>query len=117
MPFETLRKDFVLQITSCNEVLVVASPFYDPICIKRAWCLFEAVMAKIHQIPTIVVTPPTEVQSLQDRIMEPGGHDILSSKAVAKVDEDLRNIQKLINDQVEGGFKAVDNIFKNIFRE
>ena len=77
MPFETLSQDFVGQISGCGEVLVVASPFYDPIVIKRAWCLFEAVMANLHDVPTAVVLPPTEEAELRGRIMAEGGHDIL----------------------------------------
>jgi hypothetical protein len=59
MPFVTLSKAFVEQISACGEVLVVASPFYDPLVVKRGWCLYEAVMAYIHGVPTTVVSPPS----------------------------------------------------------
>ena len=111
MPFDTLSRDFVEQIKSCGQVLVVASPFYDPIVVRRAWCLFEAVMAKIHGVPILVVSPPTEVAALRDRIWSEGGHEVLvevmmsidSSKAQATVAADLENIRSVIETQVKGG--------------
>ena len=125
MPFETLSQDFVGQISGCGEVLVVASPFYNPIVIKRAWCLFEAVMANLHDVPTAVVLPPTEEAELRDRIMAAGGHDILievmttidSSQAEATVAEDLRNIKRVIEERVDGGYLAVDAIYKTMIRQ
>ena len=124
MPFNTLSKDFVGQISACGEVLVVASPFYDPIVVKRMWCLFEVVMAKIHGVPTIVMLPPTEEMELLERIMGEDGHEILievmmtidSSQAEATVAEDLHNIKQVIENEVEGGYLAVDAIYKTMIR-
>lgn len=126
MPFDTLSEGFVGQITACREVLVVASPFYDPLVIHRAWCLFEAVIAFLDGVPIIVVSPPTEQTELRNRIYErEDGFEILievmttidSSRAEATVAEDLRNIQKVIESEVEGGCVAVDGIYKTMIRQ
>ena len=126
MPFDTLSKAFVEQITTCGQVLVVASPFYDPLVIKRMWCLFEAVIAKLHGVPITVVSPPTEETELRDRIFtrRAGGNTLIevmmtidSSRAEATVAEDLHNIKKLIESEVEGGYVAVDAIYKTMIRE
>jgi hypothetical protein len=125
MPFVTLSKDFVDQISACGEVLVVASPFYDPLVVKRAWCLYEAVMAHVHGVRTTVVSPPSEETALRDRINGADGHNILievmmtidSSQAEATVAEDLRNIKRVIESEVEGGYLAVDSIYKTMIRQ
>eukprot|EP00035_Acanthoeca_spectabilis_P012643 m.229104 g.229104 ORF g.229104 m.229104 type:complete len:639 (+) comp15675_c1_seq1:293-2209(+) len=124
MPFETLEQEFVGQIKSCGEVLVVAWPFYDPLVIKRAWCIFEVVAAKTHGVPITVVTPPTEEARLVDRILEKDGNEILikvmmtidSSKAEATVPEDLANIRRLIERGVPGKYVEVDAIYKEVLR-
>ena len=127
MPFETLQKVFVEQIKSCKGMVVTAMPFDGPLVAKRMWCLFEAVMATIHDIPITVVLPKSEETRLRERIkriFDP--HDdmmvavmqgIDSRKAEATMREDLENIRRLIETQVSGGYGAVDEIFKGVIRQ
>lgn len=64
MTWEWWTTSFTSLICACNTVLIVASPFVSPDVCHRAWCLFEAATAKLHEIPVIVRIPPAEESSL-----------------------------------------------------
>jgi len=125
MPFGVLSQEFSKQIKACGVVLVVATPFYGPLVIERAWCLFEAVVAWISGVRVMVVLPRAEEAELLRRIQEEGGEDILikimmaidSSKAKATVAEDLANILRVIESEVPGGFPEVDAIYTRVIRQ
>jgi tetratricopeptide (TPR) repeat protein len=125
MEFEALSTTFAEQITACSEVLVVASPFYNPLVIQRVWCLYEAVLAWQHNVAVTVVSPPREAVALRDRIMEDGGHEILievmmrikSSDAVATVVADQMHIKAVIEANIAGGYLTVDDIYKTAIRQ
>ena len=71
MSYDALRHDFVQQITSCGEMLVVLSPYTDPIVLKRAWCMFEASVASMHGVKTTVMAPPADESALLSSIVDP----------------------------------------------
>lgn len=73
MPFVTLSKPFVEQIKACGEMLVIATPFSDPVVVHRAWCMYEAAVAKMHGVPATVVAPPCEEIALRNRVQADGG--------------------------------------------
>ena len=124
MPFDVLSHEFTKQIKSCGAILVIATPFYGPLVVQRAWCLFEAVIAWICGVPIVVLLPRSEEAALLRRIQEKGGDEILikvmtaidSSKAKATVAEDLENILRVIESKVSGGFPEVDGIYKRVIR-
>jgi len=125
MPFHLLSHEFSKQIKSCGTVLVVATPFYGPLVVERAWCVYEVVVAWIHGVPVVVVLPRDEEAELLKRIQEVGGDEILikvmtaidSSKAKATVAEDLENILRVIESEVPGGYPEVDAIYKRVIRQ
>ena len=100
------------------------TPFDDPTVAKRAWCLFEAVIAMREQVEILPVTPPSQRLLLRGKMLESVGKDVLinammridSSKAQATVPTDLERIQDLIKQSVPGQHVEVDNIFKNVIR-
>jgi tetratricopeptide (TPR) repeat protein len=124
MPFDLLSHEFSKQIKSCGTVLVVATPFYGPLVVERAWCVYEVVVAWIHGVPVVVVLPRDEEAELLKRIQEEGGEILIkvmtaiaSSKAKATVAEDLENILRVIESKVPGGHPAVDAIYKRVIRQ
>jgi len=125
MPFHLLSHEFSKQIKSCGTVLVVATPFYGPLVVERAWCVYEVVVAWIHCVPVVVVLPRDEEAELLKRILEKGGSQILikvmmaidSRKAKATVAEDLENILRVIESEVPGGYPEVDAIYKRVIRQ
>ena len=100
------------------------TPFDDPTVAKRAWCLFEAVIAMREQVEILPVTPPSQRLLLRGKMLESDGGDVLinammridSSKAQATVPTDLERIQDLIKQSVPGQHVEVDNIFKDVIR-
>lgn len=71
MSYDELRRDFVNQITSCSEMLVVLSPYRDPIVLKRAWCMFETSVANMRGVTTTMMAPPTDEAALLSSIVDP----------------------------------------------
>eukprot|EP00041_Stephanoeca_diplocostata_P012849 m.216440 g.216440 ORF g.216440 m.216440 type:complete len:598 (-) comp19115_c0_seq16:4173-5966(-) len=121
MTWEWWTTSFMTLICACSKVLIVASPFTNPDVCQRAWCLFEAATAKLHNVPITVCVPPAEESSLLPIIAQENDviirvmTNIDSSKAESTVPEDLRNIRGMIA-QIDGQFEAVDEIFKSVLR-
>ena len=115
---------FAKVIKASGRVVIVMTPFDDPTVAKRAWCLFEAVIAMREQVEILPVTPPSQRLLLRGKMLESDGEDVLinammridSSKAQATVPTDLERIQDLIKQSVPGQHVEVDNIFKNVIR-
>ena len=137
MPFEDLRTTFEDQIKACKEMLVVASPLHA----TRAWCLFEVALAARNGVAIKVALPPSQAEPLQARIQNGGekggqyraenggekgggGRDDListmlsadSSRAQSSVEEDCDNIRWVVEEDIEGGYQAVDAIYSEMVR-
>eukprot|EP00041_Stephanoeca_diplocostata_P032442 m.1039686 g.1039686 ORF g.1039686 m.1039686 type:complete len:991 (+) comp24149_c2_seq6:422-3394(+) len=121
MGWEWWTTTFRDTIVGIGRVVVVLSPFHDPIVCSRAWCLFEAVTARTAGIPIDVVTPPSQQDALMARIQN--DLDVVSNvmlnidshKAEATVASDLENIRRMIED-FPGKYTAVDDIYKDVLR-
>eukprot|EP00041_Stephanoeca_diplocostata_P026999 m.736705 g.736705 ORF g.736705 m.736705 type:complete len:570 (+) comp23096_c0_seq1:193-1902(+) len=123
MGWEWWTTAFKRTIEEAGRMLVVLAPYDDPIVCKRAWCLFEAVVAHRAGIPIDIAVPPSESKSLAESIRT--SFDVVnrvmlnidSSNAGATVEADLQNIRRLITETVEGGYATVDDIYKVVLRD
>lgn len=112
-------------IKGCDRVLVVATPYDGPMVASRLWCLVEVCVANLMNTQVVLVLSPAEKRTLQTHMESRGGHNAIvkvmravsSATASATVPEDEQLLRRFIETSVEGGFRAVDEIFKGALRK
>eukprot|EP00041_Stephanoeca_diplocostata_P031171 m.964675 g.964675 ORF g.964675 m.964675 type:complete len:881 (+) comp23904_c0_seq7:236-2878(+) len=121
--WEWFQSSFTTLMRACGRLVVVATPYSAPEVCQRAWCLFEAAVGAREKLPLEVCIPPVEEMALKQAItadaevLVKAMMEIDSRHARATVAEDLKNIQRLIETEIEGSYGAVDDIFKGVLRQ
>ena len=121
--FEWFCTTFRESIRSIGHVLLVLSPWNDPLPIRRAWCLFEiANTLKETDIQFSIYLPTSEVDGMSRAVTEESDilvdalANIQAEKAEAKVVEDRDRIFEVI-EQTQGGFYRVNEQVKKGLRD
>ena len=121
--FEWFCTTFRESIRSIGHVLLVLSPWNDPLPIRRAWCLFEiANTLKETDIQFSIYLPTSEVDGMSRAVTEESDTlvdalaKIQAEKAEAKVIEDRDRIFEVI-EQTQGGFYRVNEQVKKGLRD
>eukprot|EP00039_Didymoeca_costata_P032478 m.37966 g.37966 ORF g.37966 m.37966 type:complete len:589 (-) comp9378_c0_seq1:34-1800(-) len=115
---DELSTVFAPLISSCDEVLLVTTPFSEPLVGQRMWCLFEITVAGLNKVPVTVVAPARDVESLEED-PEKLTNVLMNVKcetATTTVPGDENHLRTYIRNQVEGGFDGVDEMFKASLR-
>lgn len=118
--FSTTFRD---SIRSIGEVLLVLSPWNDPMPLKRAWCLFEIFNSLTEaDVKLTVKLPLSEVNELAAAIEDDQScliqalSDIQAQKAEATSDDDKKLIFEVIESS-QGGYSHVNENIKRALRE
>ena len=118
--FSTTFRD---SIRSIGQVLLVLSPWNDPLPLKRAWCLFEIFNSLTEsEVKLTVKLPLTEVSGLASSIEKDENSliqalsDIQAQKAEATSEDDKNMIFEVIQ-KSQGGFSHVNSQIKKALRE
>lgn len=121
--FEWFCTTFRESIRSIGHVLLVLSPWNDPLPIRRAWCLFEiANTLKETDIQFTIYLPLSEVNGMSKAVTEESESlvnalaNIQAEKAEAKMEEDRARIFEVI-ENTDGGFYRVNEQVKKGLRE
>jgi len=100
-------------ITVCPTFLLVMLPWYNPIPLTRAWCIYEIASALDKNKEPVVTMPKEQADLFMEGLME-GDDSIMqvfmnldSKKAQASVASDLAMIRHDISQNM-GGFNKVD---------
>jgi tetratricopeptide (TPR) repeat protein len=122
LPVEWWSTTFRESIKSIGTVLLVLSPWYDPIPITRAWCLWEIMCALGQPGVTLeVMLPSKQISELKDGICRyppsilKALADIQAEKAEAFKPSDKEMIFNAIKSSI--GFNAVNERVKEKLRD
>ena len=120
--FDWFSSTFLNGINDIGEVLLVLSPWNDPMPIRRAWCLFEIHNAIAeYEVKLSIDIPHDEAEELKAGIMKDSDcvvqalSDIQAEKAEATSESDLELIFKAISES-DGGFSRVNQQVKEQLR-
>ena len=120
--FDWFSSTFRNSIREIGQVLLVLSPWNDPIPIRRAWCLFEIHNAvEESEVQLTMDIPLNEVEELKEGVIQDfkcviqALSDIQAQKADATSKSDLEQIFKLIS-ETDGGFSRVNQQVKERLR-
>ena len=120
--FDWFSQTFRNSVREIGQVLLVFSPWDDPMPIKRAWCLFEIHNAlQETKVGLSIHLPEGEVQQLRAGVMKGADSivqvlsEIQAEKAEAKTESDKNMIFDVIKNS-EGGFLDVNKRVKNELR-
>lgn len=116
--FEWFSSTFREGVREIGQVLLVLSPWNDPIPIRRAWCLFEIFSALEDSNVTLhIKLPDRERTMLRSTLREDSKHvlqalsDIKAQNAEAKVERERDLIFDVIRSSA-GGFSHVNSQVK-----
>ena len=116
--FEWFSSTFREGVREIGQVLLVLSPWNDPIPIRRAWCLFEIFSALEDSNVTLYIKlPDRERTMLRSTLREDSKHvlqalsDIKAQNAEAKVERERDLIFDVIRSSA-GGFSHVNSQVK-----
>lgn len=120
--FDWFSSTFRDSIRNIGQVLLVLSPWNDPMPMKRAWCLFEIFNAlEESEVKLSINLPGSEIPDLKagvladpDLLIQAISH-IQAEKAEAKSDSDRELIFEVIQ-KSDGGFPHVDQQVNNSIR-
>ena len=116
-----LEKVFGDQIQGIGAVLVVASPWNDPVFLKRAWCLFELYKSVERKVSLVIRQPRSQERAFLDDLNAGSVaiYDILSSidgrKAEARIEADRKAIVSAIEASI--GFVELNKLALSVSRE
>lgn len=121
LPYEWWKTTFMETISSIGTVLLVLSPWNDPVPITRAWCLWE-IMCALGQpnVDFVVMLPRNQAQALKEGVVKQPRSivqalaDIQSEKADAFQQHDKEMIFKTITETI--GFSFVNQKVKEQLR-
>ena len=113
---------FLNSIKNIGKVLLILSPWDDPIPIKRAWCLYEIFQAlEENSVEFTIDLPQSQVEELKAAVTEDSDcviqalSDIQAENAEAAVNSDREMIFKVIQES-DGGFSHVNQNVKRGLR-
>eukprot|EP00300_Choanocystis_sp_HF-7_P042766 c9463_g1_i2.p1 GENE.c9463_g1_i2~~c9463_g1_i2.p1 ORF type:complete len:420 (+),score=78.64 c9463_g1_i2:84-1343(+) len=111
--FAQIRDAFRSVLQECDRIVVVLSPWEDPLVFTRAWCLFEMFTMIQARRKIELVLPPTELERFLNTF---GDKHTLFDDMVEKVDvarseatnqNDKRQLLEIM-DEAEGGHAEVN---------
>lgn len=121
--FDWFSTTFKNSIRTIGQVLLVLSPWNDPIPVQRAWCLFEISSAlDDSEVEFKINLPKSEINEMSTAVVADSDclitalSDIQAEKAEAKSEDDKNLIFEVI-DETEGGFFHVNEQVKKALRE
>ena len=121
--FDWFSTTFRNSIRTIGQVLLVLSPWDDPLPVKRAWCLFEIASALDESdVNFLINLPKSEIKDMSTAVVADSDclikalSDIQAEKAEATSEEDKKLIFEVI-DESEGGFFHVNEQVKKALRE
>ena len=113
---------FLNSIKNIGKVLLILSPWDDPIPIKRAWCLYEIYQAlEENSVEFTIDTPSGQNEKLKAAVIEnpecviQALSDIQAQNAEAAINSDREMILKVMNES-DGGFSRVNRNVKRGLR-
>ena len=121
--FDDFFKIFMSTSEEIGELLLILSPWNDPIPLKRAWCLLD--VSHVLRNPDIklnIKLPQLEVERMAADLIQDKSSlvqalsDIQAEKAAAMREEDKAQIFGFI-EKSEGGFAALNQRIKGGLRE
>lgn len=110
---------FDSMVGAIGSVVVVLDSFDDPVYLRRAWCLFEFLVAMQRGVGLAIVLAPREESRLVE-FLESGSSflDLFSridfANAEASVVEDQKRIKARVEKELPGGFQARRTVLKCI---
>ena len=117
--FDWFSSTFREGVREIGQVLLILAPWYDPIPVRRAWCLFEIFSALEDPNVTLYIKlPDSERAKLRSTLREDSEHvlqalsDIRAQNAEAKVERERDLILAVIRSSA-GGFSHVNAQVKN----
>lgn len=120
--FDWFCNTFKGSIRSIGQVLLVLSPWNDPLPVRRAWCLFEIANAIAESKVKFTINLPTsQIESMSSAVLKDSEclvqalTDIQAEKADATSKDDLKMIFNVI-EKSEGGFAYVNEKVKMFLR-
>ena len=105
-------------ISSIKNVIVVMTPWADPLPCKRAWCVYEMYCAISTRSNLSILIPREEKDSFRSAISDNFWSLIRLLQVIdvaashASIEEDERNIHSTVQSHVEGGFTTVNNTLR-----
>jgi hypothetical protein len=114
-PPEWWQQTFISAIGRMGQLVMVMTPWDNPICLTRAWCLIELYACSSSRSQFFVAMPPVERARFLKEIVERGEvfHDMLSnvdtSKSECSREEDLHRIFAAVR-CLDGGFSGLDRM-------
>jgi len=121
VPFEVLRDEFAGSITAIGRVLLILSPYYNPLPLQRAWCVFEMATALTVGAALEVVMPHSDAVAFQKALLDDFGGligkicEVDVERATAREPADLANIRRVI--QGGGGYLRTNQLVVGALRE
>ena len=122
-PFEWWTTTFRESISSIGRVMLVMSPWNNPVPLTRAWCLFEIYSTIVGEAEMNVVIPSGEIASFKEAMGRSFNTiiDTLLSldaqKAEASNPKDRDQIFNVVSQKIPGGFATLNNKVKGHLRE
>ena len=107
------QQTFISAIRRMGRMVMVMTPWDNPICLTRAWCLIELYACRTSRSDFAVAFPPCERVRFLEQISERGGafYDMLGKVNTAKSECSRESDRDRIFDAVramDGGFTALD---------
>ncbi|KAJ3051892.1 Kinesin light chain 3, partial [Rhizoclosmatium hyalinum] len=119
-PFEWWETVFMNAVKSIGNVVMVMSPWHDPIPLKRVWCIFEVYACAVTKSRFYVAMSPDEEMKFLDGLdVNPDDFQTIlasvdSRKSESLLPSDKANIFNVIQKTV--GFTALDRmVFATLF--
>ncbi|KAJ3040563.1 inositol polyphosphate 5-phosphatase [Rhizophlyctis rosea] len=107
---EWLKTTFISAVSAMGNVLMVLQPWYEPITLTRAWCVFELYACISSGANFNATLPPEEWKDFMNGVGRPDAmqkfNALEARKSQASKPADLTAIQKAIEETV--GFAALD---------
>ena len=120
--FDWFCNTFKGSIRAIGQVLLVLSPWNDPLPVRRAWCLFEIANAIAESKVKFTINLPTsQIESMSSAVLKDSEclvqalTDIQAEKADATSKDDLKMIFDVI-EKSDGGFSYVNEQVKKSLR-
>ena len=122
-PFEWWTTTFRESISSIGRVMLVMSPWNNPVPLTRAWCLFEMYSTIVGEAEMNVVIPSGEIASFKEAMSD--DYDTImntllsldAQKAEASNPKDRDQIFNVVSQKIPGGFATLNNKVKGHLRE
>ncbi|KAJ3044938.1 Kinesin light chain 3 [Rhizophlyctis rosea] len=121
MASEWLQNTFMHIISNVGSVLMILTPWDQPITLTRAWCVYELYVCAQIKSAFHIALPPTEQTRFRDSLQKDPQIfyqtfvQVKSEKAQATKIEDLLAIQKAVRDSV--GFRTLDGMVLSLLTQ